>query len=122
MIVLIRPPSPMSPATLQSVDDVEPQFLRQDLLLHLARQMIPDLPGTVDSVQQEHRTGTGILQHVELLQELELMTGDEVSIMDQVLRADGARTETQMGDGHWHPISSSRRRSSPEPEMSFPRR
>ena len=57
MMVLMRLPSPISPATLLGVDHVELQLLRDDLLLHLARQMIPDLVRPERSVQQEHRAG-----------------------------------------------------------------
>ena len=55
-----------------------------DLLLHLARQLLPDLVGGERRVQQEHRARRRVLEHVDLVQELELMAGDEAGAVDQI--------------------------------------
>ena len=45
MIVLIRPPMPVCRATVGRIDRVEADVLVDELLLHLARQPVPDLVG-----------------------------------------------------------------------------
>ena len=64
-------------ATLVGVDRVEADPLLDDLLLHLARQLVPDLVGGQRRVQQERRARRGVLEHVDLVDELELVAGDE---------------------------------------------
>ena len=44
------------------VDDVELEFLLDDVLLDFLRQLVPDFLRAVDAVQQEDRAGLGILE------------------------------------------------------------
>ena len=61
------------------VDDVEAQLLLDDRLLGFTRQVIPHLVRPVDAVEQEDAARHGILEHVEALQEGELVAGDETA-------------------------------------------
>ena len=47
------------------------------LLLHLAWQVIPDLVGGVGCIQQENRSLSGVLEYVDLVEEVELVVGYE---------------------------------------------
>ena len=59
------------------VDREEADLLLDDLFLHLPRQVIPDLVGGERRVQQERRAGRRVFEDVDLVDELELMAGDE---------------------------------------------
>ncbi len=83
---------------LVGVDHVELQLLLDDLLLHLAGQVVPHLVGGERRVQQEHRARPGIGEHVVLLEEGELVAGHEAGALHQVRRADRPRAEAQVGD------------------------
>ncbi len=93
MMVLMRPPMPVRLATLVGVDGEEAELLLDDLLLHLARQVVPDRVRAVRRVEQEDGAGGGVLEHVDLVEELELVAGDEAGLLDQVGRADRPRAE-----------------------------
>ena len=82
------------------VDGVEADALLDHLLLHLARQMVPDLAGLVGRVQQENRPLRRVLEHVEAFQELELVAGDEPGLRDEIGRSDPARARAQVRHGH----------------------
>src|SRR5204862_7353218 len=69
-----------------------------ELLLHRAREVIPHLPGAVRAVEEEHRAGLGRLQHVEALEERELVAGHERRACDEVRGPDGPGPEAQMRD------------------------
>ena len=96
---------------LVGIDDVQPQPLCEDRTLYLAGQLVPDLLGTVDAVEQEHPARGGVLEHVQPLEEGELVAGHKVSIAlaDQVRSAD--RAAARSAGGRWSPtpISSNRR-------------
>src|SRR5262245_64368826 len=49
------------------VDAEEPDALLDHLLLHLARQLLPDLLGREGRVEQEHRARGGVLEDVDLV-------------------------------------------------------
>src|ERR1017187_5293132 len=66
---------PRDPA---GIDHEELQFIRDDLLLDRARQPAPYLAGRIGAVEQEGGARGGELQDVEALQEVELVTGDEI--------------------------------------------
>ncbi len=80
------------------VDHVELQLLVDDLLLHGARQVIPDLVRAVGRVQQERASGNGPLEHVDPLQERPLVTGDEVRPGDEVRAAERLGAEAKVAD------------------------
>ena len=64
----------------------KPQPLFDDLFLDAARQLLPDLVRAVGAIQQEDRARLGVLEHVEPVEEPELMAGHEIRAADQVRR------------------------------------
>ena len=62
---------------LEGVDGEEADLLLDHLLLHLARQVVPHRVRGVRRVEQEDRARGGVLEHVDLVDELELVAGDE---------------------------------------------
>ena len=84
-----------------SVDDVEFQFLLDDVFLCFARQVIPDLIRTIEAVQQEDGTRSSVLEDVEPFHEREVMAGHKRSIIrpDQIWGADGVRAKAQVRNG-----------------------
>ena len=99
MTVLIRPPMPASLGDRLGVDDVELELLVDDLPLDLDRELLPDLVRAVGAVEQEGRPGLGELEHVDPLEEAELVAGHEVGVVDQVGRVDRPRAEAEVRDG-----------------------
>ncbi len=61
-------------------------------------RLIPDGVGGARRVQQEDRARRGVLEHVDLVHELELMAGDEARAVHEVGGADGARARAQVRD------------------------
>ena len=72
------PAEPDVAGDLRGVDDEEAEPLVDDLLLHRARQAVPDLVRPARAVEQEHAAGRGEPQHVLALEEAELVAGDEI--------------------------------------------
>jgi len=68
---------------LVTVDDVKLQLLVDDLLLNQAGQVVPNVVGAVDAVQQEGGAVLGGPQHVDALEEGELVAGDETGLVDE---------------------------------------
>ena len=62
-------------------------------------QVIPDFVGTVNAVQQEDAARGSIAQHIDALEEGELVAGHKLSAGDQVRRADGLGAKAQVRDG-----------------------
>ena len=87
---------------LVGIDDVELDLLFNQVLLHIARQGIPNLFGTVDAVHQEDRTRAGELEHVKTIHKAHLVAANEVgfAIGDQVGSVDGLGTEAQVRNGN----------------------
>jgi len=83
---------------LVGVDHEQTQPLIDELLLHLARQLIPDLARRVGRVQQNDRSRGGVLEDVVAVEKAELVAGDEAGPPDEVRGADRARPEAQMRD------------------------
>src|SRR5574341_192752 len=85
-----------------TVDDVELELLLDDLSLNFGGQVIPDFIRAIKAVQQENAAGPGVLQHIELLEEIELMASHKIGLIgfDQVWRTDRLRPEAQMGGRH----------------------
>ena len=81
---------------LVGVDGVDVEALGNDLLLHRAGQRRPDLRRGVRAVEQQGRAGRGPVQHVEAVQQAEMMTADEPGLPDKVRRTDRFRPEPQM--------------------------
>ena len=84
---------------LVGVDHVELQLLVDDLLLHFAGQVVPDLVRAVGAVQEERRPRQGHREHVDPLGELELVAGHEVRLVDEVRALDRPRAEADVRGG-----------------------
>src|SRR5262249_29653920 len=67
-----------------------------DLLLHIARQMIPNFFGSIRAVEKYHSTFHRVLQYIESLKKTELVNRDKTRFMDQVCALDRPRAEAQM--------------------------
>ena len=93
--VLVRPARPTSRAICR-VDGVQLDPLGEDLLLHRARERVPDLVGGVRAVQQQRRPGCRMAQHVDPVQQAELVAADEAGLLDEVGRLDRLRAEAQV--------------------------
>jgi hypothetical protein len=78
------------------VDREQPQPLRDEVVLHLARQRVEELLGRVRRIQEHRRARRREREHVLPLQEPELMARDEVRLADQVRRADRLTVEAQV--------------------------
>ena len=83
---------------LDRVDHVELQFLLDQVRLDLARQLVPDLVGTERRVQEEDPARDRLARHVVLVEEDELVAGDEVRPLDEVRGTDLPRPEAQVRD------------------------
>ena len=79
-----------------AVDHIKFQLLIDDLLLHLARQLIPDPIGRERAVQQERRALIRVAQHVNAFQERELVASHEVRARDEIARFERFWTEAQV--------------------------
>ncbi len=84
---------------LDGVDHVELQLLVDDLLLHFPGHLVPDLILLEGGAEQEGAARLGLGDHVVLLQEGEVVAGDEVGVVDQVGGVDGLFAEAQVRDG-----------------------
>ena len=82
------------------VDDVELQVLRDDRFLNALRQVRPDFVFAVGAVDEERGVLFGFRQHIDLVDELPLMAGDEVRAVDQIGTFDRTRAEAQVGLRH----------------------
>ena len=80
------------------VDDVELQFLGDDILLQFDREVIPNFVGAIRGVEKEDAAFDDVAKHVELLGEDELVTRDEIRGVDQIGALDRARREAQVRD------------------------
>src|SRR5208283_5748681 len=72
--------------------------LDDDLLLHLARQFVPNFvrsKGTVE--EQRGPLGSGA-EHVDLEQIVKFVHANEACRLEEIRRMNGLRTETQMRD------------------------
>ena len=97
--VFVRPARPGLAGDPARVDRVYLYPLREDLLLDRAGQRIPDLIRRLRAVEQQRCSRCGQAEHVDPVQQPELMTADEAGLLHQVGRADRLRPETQVGDG-----------------------
>src|SRR6185503_8838060 len=66
------------------VDREETKLLLDDLLLHLARKSIPNSAAITRRVQEKDGTVCRVLEHVDLVDEFELVTGYKASAVDEV--------------------------------------
>ena len=82
------------------VDDPELEVLVDQLLLHVARQVVPDLVCRVGAVQQEGGALAGEVEHLHALEQAELVAGQKVGLGDEIGGADLLGTEAQVRDRH----------------------
>jgi hypothetical protein len=80
------------------IDDVELEFLFDDLLLHVPRDLVPDVVGPVGAVDEHRGARRGCRERVELVEKIELVDADEVRRLQQIRRADRPRAEPQVRD------------------------
>ena len=85
---------------LIGIDREYSQLFVQDLLLQFHRQTMPDVGRKVGAVQQECCVFGRCSQHIEAMQELKLMAGNEVCFLDQVGRADRRTAESKVRNGY----------------------
>src|SRR5262249_29710979 len=83
---------------LRRVDDVKIELLVDDLLLHLARQLVPDLVRAIRAVEEQGAFLGGAGERIDLEQKIELVHANEVRRLEKIRRTNGLWTETQMGD------------------------
>ena len=81
------------------VDHVDVDALGEDLLLDRARQRVPDLVGRVPAVEQQRRAGRCPAEHVDLVEQPELVAADEARVLHEVRRPDRPRPEAQVRHG-----------------------
>ena len=67
-----------------SIDRKETNLFRDYLFLQLTRQSIPNGRRFARRVQKKHRARSSVLEHVNLVDKLELMAGDESGPVDEV--------------------------------------
>ena len=84
---------------LAGVDRVDVDALGEDLLLDGPRQRIPDLVRRVPAVEQQRRAGRRPAEHVDLLEQPELVAADEARVLHEVRRPDRPRPEAQVRHG-----------------------
>src|SRR6185437_6452171 len=70
-----------------------------NLLLDRAGQRVPDLIRWLRAVQQQCRAWRRQAEHVNPVQQPEVMTADEAGLLHQVRRADRLRPEAQVRNG-----------------------
>ena len=80
----------------ERIDHPEVDLLVDEQALDAAGQVVPDLVGSVGSVEQEGRAVLGGLEDLGPTEHAELVTRDEVSPLDEIGRADGLRPEAQV--------------------------
>ena len=76
------------------IDGVEVNLLLDHLLLHLEGQPIPHFGRFARGIQQEHGAVGRVFEHVDFVDEFELMAGDETGFFDQIGRPNRSRTGT----------------------------
>src|SRR3989304_571291 len=87
---------------LVTIDDVELEFLLDDVFLYFNGKVVPNFIGTIQTIEQESAAQLGIFEHIHALKEVELMTGDKGCLvhLNEIRRADGLRPEAQVRYRH----------------------
>src|SRR6266498_3294453 len=80
---------------LVTVDHIELKFLLDNVLLYFNGEVVPDFIGTIETIEQEGSAGFGILEHIYTLKERELVTGNEIRLVqfNEIRCTDGLRTK-----------------------------
>src|SRR5437016_11129666 len=82
-----------------SIDQIEFELLVDDGLLDLARQMAPNFFLTKGGVQQEGCAWLGRREHVDAIDERELVASDEAGLGGEIGGRDLFRAETDVRNG-----------------------
>ena len=85
-------------SNFECVDVEEPKLFFDDLLLHLAGQMVEDLIGRNLTVQEEHATLAKRSEHVVAADIRRIVTGDEIGVVDQPRHLKRALAEAKVAD------------------------
>ena len=86
--VLIRPAIPTSGAT-RAASIVNTESSRSMISRWMiVGEVLPHLVGRERCVEQERAAVAGVLEHVEAVEEAELVAGDEVGLVDEIGRPD----------------------------------
>ena len=80
------------------VDRVHVDVLGEDLLLHRARQRVPHLVRRARAVEQQRRAVRRAAEHVDPLEQPELVAADEARLLHEVGRPDRLRPEAEVRD------------------------
>ena len=80
------------------VDRVDLDLLGEDLLLDGTRERVPHFVRRVRAVEQQRRAGRRAGEHVDAIQQPELVAADEARALHEVRRADRLRAEAQVRD------------------------
>ena len=81
------------------INHIETQLLADDRLLHIPRQMVPDLIGGVGGVEQQCCALSRHVQHLVAFEETKLMYADEVGALNLIGAANGTGAEAQVRNG-----------------------
>ncbi len=82
------------------IDREDAQLPVDDLALDGLGEVSPDLVGRERCVEQEDPAVASVLEHVESIEQAELVAGDEVGLLHEVGRADRGATEAKVRHGH----------------------
>ena len=85
---------------LHRVNDEESKLLFNDLFLGGPGKVVPDFFRSVRTVEQKGCAGLGGREHVESLEEGELVAGHEICPADKVSGTNRPWSKAQMGDRH----------------------
>ena len=85
---------------LVSVDDIEVNIVLCDVSLYGCGELLVQLVNCPVAVQQEGAAGNNVLYHVVLVDIGRVVTGNEVSLVDEVGGLDRGLTEAQVGNGN----------------------
>ena len=80
------------------VDRVHVDVLGEDLLLHRARERLPHLVRRARAVEQQRRAVRRGAEHVDPVEQPELVAADEARLLHEVGRADRLRPEAEVRD------------------------
>ena len=81
---------------LNAVDDVEVDIVLSDISLYLSGEVSIELFGAPDSVEEESTAGLDVRNHIVLVDIALVMTGNEISLVDEVSGLDRSLTETEV--------------------------
>ena len=97
----------------RGIDHIKAELFLDQLLLPLARQLLPGVLRAIGRIEQDRRAGRRVTEDVGVADEMKLAAGHKAGLADQVGCTHRPRTEPQVRKSSSSPISSSRRRNNP---------